>query len=171
MPLWYAPQLAPWAAIFFSLVLIVIGMIFAMRSATFDGAFGIMVCVSILVNPTSWVHYFSWAIIPLLVLVFKLIELEAPRKETRLAIWIGLLLVFSWYVIYPLIGLLNGVLQGLAPPIVISSLTYMVMYTPTFTILGLMALLARVDRMLSLKNARSVKDRAISSRDKRVCCI
>ena len=92
-PLIAAPVLAPYVAVALPLALLIIGLVLAMRSRSFDTAFGIMICVSILVSPIAWNEYLVLALIPAVGVVQSLSLRGWPKRESRAAITIGLLLI------------------------------------------------------------------------------
>jgi len=91
-PLIAAPAMASYVSIALAITLLGGGLILAHRSKSFDNSFGILVCVSILVNPIAWSHYLILAIITFAIVGRRLYDLGLPEKETWMFIVIGFLL-------------------------------------------------------------------------------
>ncbi len=91
-PLWPAPVLAQVVSYALPLALLVMGLWLASCARSLDISLAILVCVSILVNPITWIHYLVLATIPGVVAARHLIRLKLPRRETFLAVAIGVLL-------------------------------------------------------------------------------
>lgn len=91
-PLIYSPTLAAIVSIILPLLLLVIGLYLSYRSHDLDTAFGILICVSILVSPTAWSHYAILTAIPITVVLRRLIRLRWPRREMIFALVVGVLL-------------------------------------------------------------------------------
>ena len=133
---------APYAAMSFTLLLTVASLYFALRSRTFDAAFGILVCASILVNPVAWSHYFTWLLIPIVVAGRALYELKFPRFELRMALLCFLILIYSWGFVlrFP-----HSMAQLTVEPMLLNLLGAL-LYLPTFGVFVLMMILVRIDR-------------------------
>jgi alpha-1,2-mannosyltransferase len=134
--------LAPYAAIVCLLTVVSVGLYHALRLKEFDTAFGILVCVSILANPTAWSHYFTWAVIPLAILWRRLQNFKYPRVEFRLALLVTLLLAYSWRVL----GWLVYALAYMPFDDTIAAIIGLATYLPTYVTFLLMALIARMGR-------------------------
>jgi hypothetical protein len=52
---------------------------------SFDAAYGLMICVSVLVSPVMWAHYITMAAIPMLIAARALAEMNFPRRQTVIA--------------------------------------------------------------------------------------
>lgn len=94
-PIFMSAVLAHCVAVVLPLILLIVGLILALRSHDFDISFAIMICVSILVNPIAWVHYLILALFPLWVIAQTLLRYHFPRTETHVTIICGLLLLIS----------------------------------------------------------------------------
>jgi len=76
----------------------------------FDFAYGMMICVCLLVSPLTWPHYLVLLALPLAVTVRKLRDLQFPRRQTLLcAIAVLILLI-------PAISLENFIFSLSPPP-------------------------------------------------------
>lgn len=104
-PLVASPAMAHFVSWALPLGLLGIGLTLALRAKSFDTSFGILVCVSILVNPIAWGHYLILALIPLVIVGHRLYSLDLPRKET----WC--LLLFSLLLFIPKLGIRWFILQ------------------------------------------------------------
>ncbi|MBI4491279.1 MAG: DUF2029 domain-containing protein [Chloroflexi bacterium] len=67
----------------------------AVRRRGLDASLAIMACLSIVINPIAWEHYFVLAIIPAAQVVRWLLKHRLPRRETNLALLVAALLVVS----------------------------------------------------------------------------
>jgi len=154
-PLVSAPALAGCVALVMPLILLSVGLLMAMRARSFDASFGILVCASILVNPITWMHYLVLASIPIVIAGRYLFDLHFPKKESYIAISIGLLLFLSHRQLRPFELLLAG--QELAVdkfstvPFAVSLLTLI----PTVAVLGLLWLVWHLERIRSTEPARA----------------
>lgn len=81
-PLLNAPVVAPYFSIAGLIVLLSIALVLALRAKRFNTSFGILVCVSLLVNPVTWSHYLILTLIPLAIVARRLFSLDLPKKET-----------------------------------------------------------------------------------------
>jgi len=107
-PLVSAPAIAPYFSFVILLALVCIGLKLALQADTFDISFGILVCVSILVNPVAWSHYLILTLIPLVIIGHRIYSLGLPKKETWNFLMISLLLFIPRLVLRQFILLLTG---------------------------------------------------------------
>ncbi|MHC1697406.1 MAG: glycosyltransferase family 87 protein [Geobacteraceae bacterium] len=145
-PLVEAPSLACYVSLILPVILLTVGLYLATRASTFDASFGIMTCVSLLVAPITWSHYLVLASIPMAIVLRRLFALDLPKKETNLAILLGLLLCIPQTLLTNV--MLQFADQGLADagnPTVPFAVT-IVSLIPAAAIFGLMCLLRRVDQ-------------------------
>jgi hypothetical protein len=84
-PLFYAPGLAKLISIALPLALLIFSLRSALRMKSFDAAYGLMICVSVLVSPVMWAHYITMAAIPMLIAARALAEMNFPRRQTVIA--------------------------------------------------------------------------------------
>ncbi len=92
-PLIAAPSIAPLASYVIVLAILVSGLVLAIRARSFDAAFGVLICVSILINPVVWSQYLVLASIPIAIALRRLFVLGLPNKQTLAALALaGLLL-------------------------------------------------------------------------------
>ncbi|OGO42278.1 MAG: hypothetical protein A2Z04_05845 [Chloroflexi bacterium RBG_16_57_9] len=89
-PLVTLPMAAQMVSYALPLALLVFGLVLATRARSFDTAFGLLICVSILVSPLAWSHYLTLAAIPAVIVARRLFALDWPRRETYLAAMIAL---------------------------------------------------------------------------------
>jgi len=85
-PLFFVPELAPWFTYGTLVIYLICSLWLAWRARSFDIAFGILMGVSILVNPVTWIHYFTWLLFPIILLCHRLFSLEFPFKESLLSL-------------------------------------------------------------------------------------
>lgn len=136
-PLVSAPFLAPYVSATVICALLFMGLRLAIRTGSFDASFGILVCVSILVNPVAWSHYLILALIPLVIVGHRLYMLNLPKKETWSFFLIGLLLFIPRLVLRRFILNLYGldITTKSAPVPFVATLTALI---PTVAILWLL---------------------------------
>jgi alpha-1,2-mannosyltransferase len=67
-PLTFQPQLAQPVSLSLMLLWLIVGLILALYVRSFDTAFAVMICVSVLVSPLAWSHYLVLLAIPFAVL-------------------------------------------------------------------------------------------------------
>ena len=145
-PLVDAPNLACYSALILPVILLTVGVFLAMRASTFDASFGIMTCVSLLIAPITWSHYLILALIPMAIVLRRLFALDLPKKETNLAILLGLLLCIPQTFLTDVMLLFaDQSLAGSGNPTVPFTVT-IISLIPAAAILGLMCLLQRVDQ-------------------------
>ncbi len=63
-----------------------VGLWLAWRCRDFDTGFGILVCVSLMVNPVAWDHSLLVAAVPIALIGKRLAQVNWPRPETPLAL-------------------------------------------------------------------------------------
>jgi hypothetical protein len=142
-PLFTAPAIAPFISIVIPFAMLIYGLIFALQARTFDTSFGILICLMILVSPVAWDHYLLSALIPLVIVFRNLYSLNWPRKETNIALWIGIMFFFSARIWMPLLTG-NRIAERLVPTI--SYTVSLLSLLPAMGLLGLIWLLRRLDR-------------------------
>jgi len=81
-PLVEAPGVIPYVGILLVGGVLTLALISSMRVRSFDTGFGIVVCVSVLVSPVAWIHYFTWLTIPLLIVLRRLLGAGLPTRLT-----------------------------------------------------------------------------------------
>jgi hypothetical protein len=92
-PLIYAPTAARLLVFAPPLILLLAGLRASVISKSFDAAYGLMICVSLLVSPLLWSHYLSLMAIPAVVIARGLYELGFPCRPTVVAIALALSLL------------------------------------------------------------------------------
>jgi len=146
-PLVEAPNLACYSAVILPVILLTVGVFLAMRTSTFDASFGIMTCVTLLIAPITWSHYLILALIPMTIVLRRLFALELPRKETNLAILLGLIFCIpQTFLNDVMLMFADRNLVDAGGPTVPFAVT-IISLIPAAAILGLMFLLRRVDQI------------------------
>jgi hypothetical protein len=143
-PLFTTPAIAPFISIAIPIAMLIFGLIFAFQARNLDTSFGILICLMILVSPVAWDHYLILALVPLVIVVRNLSSFNWPRKESNIAICIGITFFFSWRAWSPLV-IDNGILGRNGPAFffIVSLLSLL----PAIGLLGLPWLLSRLDRI------------------------
>jgi arabinofuranan 3-O-arabinosyltransferase len=95
MPLFHAPALAPVASGAITAAALFLACRAAFRLPT-EWGIGVMVCVSTIVNPIAWQHYWVLALLPATLVARWLIAHDFPIRETNLAAAIGLLMLIGY---------------------------------------------------------------------------
>lgn len=94
-PLFFSPDLAVITSLLLISAAFVLGLAAALQidkygkadvKGNFDFAYGIMVCVSLLVSPVTWPHYLMMTALPVALIICRLKSLEFPLQEIRLTI-------------------------------------------------------------------------------------
>jgi hypothetical protein len=96
----------------------------------------------ILVSPVAWYYYLILALIPLVIAVRNLSSLNWPRKETNIAIFIGIAFSVSARELMPLL-IDNRIPDGLMP--MVSFTVALLSLLPAVGLLGLLWLVWRGD--------------------------
>jgi hypothetical protein len=144
-PLVEAPDLAPYVSLAMPLLLLGVGLALALRVRSFDTAFGILVCVSLLVNPVSWHHYLILALVPLVIVGRRLFTLDLPNAETWAFILLSLMMFVPYRGLRRLVFTLTGIDPAVSSPQVPFAATLIILI-PVVGLLGLLWLLWRIER-------------------------
>jgi hypothetical protein len=144
-PLVIAPILARYVSLAVPLVLLGTGLWLATHARRFDTSFGILVCVSLLVNPVAWSHYLILAAIPIIIVGRRLFALNLPNRETWAFLALSLLLFIPRLRLRRFILQLTGnelTAKTAQVPFVATLLTLV----PVVAILGLLWLIWQMER-------------------------
>jgi hypothetical protein len=140
-PLIQSLGLARIVSIGLPLAVLAIGVLLAIRARSYDTAFGILVCVSILVSPVAWRHYLVLCLIPFAIVVHSLATRNWPRRVTNLSLVLALLLFIPRSTLDSIMLALSG-----NDPAHVPFLIALLSYLPAVALLGLIALLWHLDR-------------------------
>jgi hypothetical protein len=146
-PLVAAPAVAHLVSLAIPMVLLALSLTLALRAHSFDTSFGILVCVSILVNPVAWSHYLILISIPLSIVARRLLTLDLLGKETWWLLFLGLLLSI------PRLGIRRIILQVTgneltANSVQVSFSAALLTYIPALAVLGLLWLVWQTERVV-----------------------
>jgi hypothetical protein len=94
-PAFHSPGMAPIVAAGVPILILLISCRLAMRMQSFDAAYALMICTSILVSPIAWDHYLVLTVIPIALVAGYLAKKDFPSRETNLALLGGILLFIS----------------------------------------------------------------------------
>lgn len=153
-PLWNSPTLAVVSSQLITIAVLCIGLVMALRTSSFDTAFGLLTGVSILVSPVAWSHYLLLAAIPFAVIINRLSELKFPRP----------FLIWLFIIIFPLLftsRMYGGVLHIIFSPEtsesdpIVPFIPGLLLMLPTASLIGLLWLLWRLDSRRSLPQVRA----------------
>jgi len=147
-PLVYSPEMAQLFSFLLPSALLVLGMYLAWRRRDFNLAWGMLICVSILISPVAWAHYLTLAVLPAVVVGRYLSAREWPVFETHAALVVGLALFVSVFCLSPE---LYRILQGLPADLEASNIRVpfwlgLASFSPALALGGLLWLLGRLDR-------------------------
>lgn len=92
-PLAYAPVAARLMAFALPFALLLAGLRASAKAKSFDAAYGLMICVSLLVSPLLWSHYLVIMAIPATIIACGLRELGFPREPAIIAVVLAALLL------------------------------------------------------------------------------
>lgn len=145
-PLIESPTAAGITSIVLPLLYIIIGLSWALKAKETNTALAILVCVSVLVNPIVWVHYFVILLFPFIILVNLLRSQDLPPLET-----ISLMIITAILFILDNTTLKNTVERfGLGTEIEgniqVSFLASLITLIPVILVIGYAILLWRIDR-------------------------
>jgi hypothetical protein len=144
-PLMDVPDVAKYVSLALPAALLGVGLLLALRARSFDAAFSILVCVSLLVNPVAWSHYLILTLIPLVVVGRRLFALDLPTRETWIILALSLLLFIPRLGFRRFLVRLAGqdtTLQSPPVPFAVALLTLI----PAVAIIGLMCFVWHLDR-------------------------
>jgi hypothetical protein len=93
-PLLDTPQFALYSSLLFLCLFLLFVLWACWRAGHFDTVFAILICATVVVNPTAWSHYYILLILPLAVAGRYLHRLDLPKRETY---WgVGILILLLW---------------------------------------------------------------------------
>jgi len=105
-PIFFAPRLAVITSLLLTGAALILGLAASIRTASqperygkaggtvnFDHAYGMMICVCLLVSPMIWPHYLILLAFPMAVIARRLRDLTFPRRQTLLCVIAVLILL------------------------------------------------------------------------------
>jgi len=141
---------SPWAGSIVSAGIPVLALLVSWlalrRTRDLGGQIALAVCLSVLLNPFSWPHYYILALLPLAQAVHQLAGEHFPKRETNYFLVIAFLLVptpFDWK---NLAFWLSGMRYDPGQVMVIHALPSLVILIPAFAVAGLGVLVATRSR-------------------------
>lgn len=146
-PVVFAPEIASWVTYGVFLSILLATFKFATHVNNFDIVYGILMGMSIFMNPIAWIHYFTWLVFPISLLVMNLKELTFPFWETSIVVFSCILLYLYPVVMRDVIFALSGVeyIQGMR--LQVSTAAGLLTYILPFGAMGILVLLYSVDRL------------------------
>ena len=153
LPIVAAPSLALFLSFAMPVFLLAVGLKLALRARNFDTSFGILICVSTLVNPVAWTPYLILILIPIVIVGRGLLIHGLPKTET----WYFLLLCASLFITSLKINLF--VLKLIGSEITTSSVQVPFIATlptliPTASVILLLWLVSHMDYFYKGKNIK-----------------
>ena len=91
-PLIHAPATAALVSVALPVVVLAVVLIAALQTRDQSSAFGMLICLSILIHPIAWNHYLVLMAIPVLVAARRLSERGFPSPQFILLLCLGLIL-------------------------------------------------------------------------------
>lgn len=143
-PLAHVPAVAPYVSAAATLVVLAAALVLARRARSFDVAFAILVCVSVVVNPVAWNLYLVLLLIPVAVLARRLFGRGITRAGVRAAVLLGMALAVIPVV--PREAILLYARHAAGGPAVFPAAIGLLTLTPLALVLGLMWIVWRLDR-------------------------
>jgi hypothetical protein len=148
-PLISIPELAPIISFSVPCLLLGLGLLISHRVKKFDTAFGLLICISVLVNPIFWVIYIVILLVPIVIIWNLLVKSELPKVETYIFSGISLFLFLPREIIVLLLDLFAGPTTLDTIP-QISFAASLVTLLPTAAVIGLVWLIWRLDRKVQI---------------------
>jgi len=148
-----APPLTRWD---FGAVLLSVGIpasfvllttVGAMRMRNPDAKFGLVCCVSALVNPIAWTHYGLLAVPAVIWLWRRLHLLGYPSKETYAALAVSIALLVHSTNLHAIAVRLSGQIPQFGQSVTVPFAASLITLLPTAALVGLTYLVWRVDRV------------------------
>jgi len=138
------PSLAEMLSKALPVVGLAIGLYVAWRCEAFDSSFGILVCLSLPVNPVAWDHSLLLISVPIAIVLKRLSLQNWPPRETTVAVICFVLAMF------PQKAYLSAAAQTLATPNadgirMMPFLPGLITYVPLLSLMGWITLLWRTD--------------------------
>jgi hypothetical protein len=146
-PLVNAPILARLFSYAIPLALLIVGLVLAVRAYSFDTSYCILICVSILVSPVAWWHYLVLLLVPIAIIGRRLYNLDWPKRETNIALVLGLLLVISRGQLSNIIRILAGHGPNAEKTVVVPFIVGLLSFVPAAAILGVIWLVWHLDQV------------------------
>ena len=155
-PLLNLPELAGYVVFILPLALLILGLLWALRTSSFDASYGMLVCVSLLIAPITWYHYTVLTLIPLAVLFKMFIENEISDTIILVGILLIIILLLPRHTIDYTINIFsnNSSLDMLNHKT--SFLVAMIWMLPSIPILGLFLLIRHIDKIYCFNTKRRV---------------
>lgn len=146
IPLYSLPAIAPYISVLILLIILILGFYSAYKCKDFDLAFGIMICVSVLISPLSWLSYLLLMLIPVAIIGRHLIFEEDPKFNwvPALALVAGIF-ILRRYEIYSMIQILAGYSPQSSLNILVPFWPTLPSLLPTLAVLILLILLIKFD--------------------------
>jgi hypothetical protein len=148
-PLVYAPDVARVVSLILLLMLLAGGVWIAGRSRSFDTAFGVLICVSVLINPVVWSHYLVMTAIPAAIAFRRLVRGNLPRWIYCFAFGCGVLLFFPRMEMHGLMHYFEVNREIRDGDVIIRHVPFaagLISLLPMLAVLSLMWLVWRLDR-------------------------
>src|SRR5262249_1392570 len=145
-PLFNLPQLAKPISTILWCASLSAGLALAQRLPDRDKSFGILIYLTLLLNPVSWTYHIPMAIIPLWMTFAMLKERSFPRRETLVGVLLFTILSLPFSTILAIQQSLGRVDRSVYTGIRISFSVGMLSMLPAVALLGLGALLYHLTR-------------------------
>jgi hypothetical protein len=119
------------------------GLRLAARAKTFDGAFSLTICTSVLASPLAWCHYLILLAIPLMIAARRVITLGFPRGPVYRLLLLALLLSIPAALFHDAMMLFVQSTQAAAGPPFAASLIDLI---PAAAVIALLVFVRALDR-------------------------
>lgn len=145
-PLVAAPGLAYPAAILVVGIWLVVGLMWAAKARSFDVAFSMTLCTSILASPLTWCHYLILLVMPLSLIARRIINLGCPRRAVYQFLLLVVLLSIPATLFHDAMMLFAQTPQPPARGMVIPFAASLIDLIPTAAVIALLFFLRQLDR-------------------------
>ena len=142
-PLFHAPQIAPIASLAIVAALFVALMTIVLRTDDPLVSYPMLLCLSILLSPVTWIHYFTWVLPALVILGKRLFESALPPLPTSTGLLIVLVLGLPAHLITQAVLALHN--DPLSSELQVSFWAASLTLLQPLAVVSLLALMRRVD--------------------------
>lgn len=154
-PLIAAPNLIYPTSLLAVAIWLAVGLAWAARAPSFDCAFGLALCTSILASPLTWCHYLVLLAIPLSLMVHRIINSGFPARTVSLLLLLIVLLSIPASLLHDVMLLLARVSRPPAGGAVMPFAVSLIDLLPTAALTTLLVFMRQCDRMESHKSANA----------------
>jgi len=171
-PIFFSPRLAVITSLLLTGAALILGLAAAIKAdkygkagetVNFDLAYGMMICVCLLVSPLTWPHYLILLALPVTVTARGLRDLQFPRRQTLLYAIAVLILLIPAFSLEDFISSLSAAPtlthkeSGIQPNVTISFSAGLLHLLPTLSALIILWLMRQLSRMSDEKPSQALR--------------